>query len=100
MKNLGPLDGLVFNHFTLTRAVNIHVIVDRKIHYMQRIVFLFGPEALGQMMNTPHPVVIPLIMYEHGFDVYVFILTGVPGTYPDRSIHQLIKPFTSTWALN
>ena len=73
--NPGPLDGPVFNHFTLTQAINIRVIVDRKIHYMQIIVLLFGPEALGQVLNTPHPVVIPFIMYKHGFDVYVYILT-------------------------
>ena len=75
MNNQGPPNGPIFNDFTLTWAINIRVIVDRKIHYMQRIVSLFRPEALGLVMNTPHPVVIPFILYEHGFDVFVYILT-------------------------
>ena len=74
MNNPGRLDGPVFNRFTLTCNINIRVVIDKKIHYMQRIVFLFGPEALGQVLNAPHPVVIPFIMYEHDFDVYVYIL--------------------------
>ena len=41
---------------------------------MQRIVFLFGPAALGHVMNAPHSVVIPFMMYEQGFDVYVYVL--------------------------
>ena len=75
MDNPGRPDGPVFNRFTLTRNINIRVVVDRKIHYMQRIVSLFGPKALGQVLNAPHPVVIPFITYEHDFDVYVYILT-------------------------
>ena len=31
---------------------------------MQRIVFLFGPAALGQVLNAPHPVILPFMMYE------------------------------------
>ena len=75
MNNPGPPSGPIFNRFTLTQSVNVRVIIDKKIHYMQRIVFLFGLEALGQVMNGPHPIVIPFIMYKHGFDVFVYILT-------------------------
>ena len=41
---------------------------------MQRIVHLFGPVALDQVMAAPHPVILPLLLYEHGFNVNIFIL--------------------------
>ena len=74
MNNQGPLDGPVFNQFHLTQNINVRVIVSRKIHFMQRIVFLFGLAALGQVMNAPHPIILPFMMYENGFDVYVYVL--------------------------
>ena len=74
MNNQGPLDSPVFNQFHLTQSINVRVIVSRKIHFMQRIVFLFGPAALGQVLNAPHPVSLPFMMYENGFDVYVYVL--------------------------
>ena len=73
MNNPSPLDGLVFNRFHLTQLINVQVIVSRKIHFMQRIVFLFGPVALDEAMNAPHPMIIPLMMYENLFDVYVYV---------------------------
>ena len=69
MNNPGPPDGPVFNQFHLVQNINVRVIVSRKIHFMQRIVFLFGPAALG-----PHPIILPFMMYENGFDVYVYVL--------------------------
>ena len=74
MNNPGPPDGLVFNQFHLVQNINVRVIVSRKIQFMQRIVFLFGPAALGQVMNAQHPVILPFMMYENGFDVYVYVL--------------------------
>ena len=64
----------VFNNFHLTQHINVRVTVSRKIHFMQRIVQLFGPGALGQVLNAPHPVILPFILYENSFDVHVFIL--------------------------
>ena len=63
-----------FHNFHLTQQINVRVTVSRKIHFMQRIVHLFGPGALGQVLNSPHPVILPLILYENSFDVHVFIL--------------------------
>ena len=40
---------------------------------MQRIVYLFGPAALDEVMNAPHPMIIPLMMYANSFDVYVYV---------------------------
>ena len=74
MNDPGPPDGPVFNRFHLSRSINVRVIVDRKIFFMQRIVSLFGPAGLDQVMQAQHPVIIPFVLYEHGFDVYVYIL--------------------------
>ena len=63
-----------FHNFHLTQQINVRITVSRKIHFMQRIVHLFGPGALGQVLNSPHPVILPLILYENSFDVHVFIL--------------------------
>ena len=77
MSDLGPPDGPVFNQFHLCQNINVRVIISRKIHFMQRIVFLFGPAALNQVMQVPHPIIIPFVMYKHGFDVFVYILLCV-----------------------
>ena len=74
MNNQGPLDGPVFNPFHLTQNISVCVIVSRKIHFMQRIVFLFGPAALREVLDSQHPVILPFLMYENSFDVYVYIL--------------------------
>ena len=74
MNDRGPLDGPIFNRFHLTHLVNVQVIVSRKIHFMERIVYLFGPAALDEVMNAPHPVIIPFMMYKNSFDVYVYVL--------------------------
>ena len=74
MNDLGPPDGPVFNRFHLSQNINVRVIISRKIHFMQRIVSLLGPVALDQVMQAQHPVIIPFVLYEHGFDVYVYIL--------------------------
>ena len=52
MNNQGPPDGPVFNTFHLTQNINVRVIISRKIHLMQRIVFLFGPAALREILET------------------------------------------------
>ena len=74
MNDPGPPDGLVFNCFHLNQLINVQVIVSRKIHFMQRIVYLFGPAALDEVMNVPHPMIIPFMMYKNSFDVYVYVL--------------------------
>ena len=58
----------------LTQRIQINVHVDRKIFYQQRIVFMFGPRRLREILESPLPVVIPMINYENSFDVHVFIL--------------------------
>ena len=74
MNNPGPLDGPFFNKFHLVQNINVRVIISRKIHFMQRIVFLFGPAALREVLDAPHLVIIPFLMYENGFDVFVYVL--------------------------
>ena len=74
MNDPRPLDGLVFNIFHLTQLINVQVIVSKKIHFMERIVYLSRPAALDEVMNAPHPMIIPFMMYENSFDVYVYVL--------------------------
>ena len=68
--NQGP----IFNNFHLTQQINVHVIISKRIHFMQRIVFLFGLAALREVLYSPSPVILPFIMYENSFDFFVFIL--------------------------
>ena len=71
------------------------MIISRKIHFMQRIVFLFGPAALRQVLDAPHPVILPFMMYENSFDVDVYILLWVLGMFEDHSTLLRIKQSTS-----
>ena len=48
--------------------------MDWKIVYHQRIVYLFGPERLEEILESPIPVIIPIINYELSFDVIILIL--------------------------
>ena len=63
----------VFHNFHLMQHINVHMTVSRKIHFMQRIVQLFGPGALGQVLNSPYPVILPFILYKNSFDVHVTV---------------------------
>ena len=63
-----------FHNFHLTQHINVRITISRKVHFMQQIVQLFGPGALGKVLNSPHPVIFPFILYENSFDVHVFIL--------------------------
>lgn len=76
MNNQGRQDGPIFIKFYLIQSINVCVIVSKKIHCIQRNVFLIGLAALGQVLNAPHLVVFPLMMYENGFDVYKYALLG------------------------
>ena len=67
-------NGPEFTPFHFTQRIRINVHVDRKIFFQQRMVFMFGPERLREIMASPLPVVIPMINYENSFDVHVFIL--------------------------
>lgn len=60
--------------FRFVRHIQIHVHIDRKIFFQQRIVFLFGAERLREILESPDPIILPFLMYEHSFDMYVFIL--------------------------
>lgn len=67
-------DGPRFLQFHSTQRIRINVHVDRKIFFQQRIVYMFGPARLGEILASPLPVVIPIIDYATSFDVNVFIL--------------------------
>ena len=63
-----------FLPFYNTQSIRINVHVDRKIFYHQRIVYMFGPERLGEIWESQIPVIIPIITYELSFDVTILIL--------------------------
>ena len=70
----GGRDGPLFYPFDFTQQIQINVCISRKIHFMQRIALMFGPARLGEVLNSPNPVILPLINYETNFNVHIFIL--------------------------
>ena len=63
-----------FLPFYNTQSMHINVHVDQKIFYHQRIVYMFGPERLGEILELQISVIIPIINYEMSFDVTILIL--------------------------
>ena len=57
-----------------TQHIRINICISQKIHFQQCIAFLFGVEALGEILRSPPPIILPLIDYDTSFDVHVFIL--------------------------
>ena len=66
--------GIRFTPFHMTQRIQINVHIDRKLFYQQRIVLMFGPERLREILLSPLPMIIPMIHYKNSFDVHVFIL--------------------------
>ena len=56
------------------QRIMINIWISRKIHFQQRIVCLFGPERLREIMLSPEPVILPLFDYNMSFDMSVVIL--------------------------
>ena len=98
MNHQGPLHGPLFNWFHLTQYINVWVIIIRKVHFMQHIVFLFGPIALREVLDAPHPVILPFMMYESSFNVCVnFIMSARDVSRPFNPFaHQTIHIFVCT----
>ena len=69
-----PPPGPFFHPFQLTQHINVRITISRKIHFMQRIVQFFGPAVLGHVLNSLDPVILPLLPYELGLDVHIYIL--------------------------
>ena len=63
-----------FLPFYNTQSICINVHVDRKIFYHQRIVYIFGPERLGEILESQIPIIILIINYELSFDVTILTL--------------------------
>ena len=57
-----------------TQSICINVHVDQKLFYHQHIVYMFGPERLGEILESPIPVIIPIMNYKLSFDVTILIL--------------------------
>lgn len=65
---------LPFQRFHFTHDITVHIRVDRKIFFHQRIVFLFGPDRLAEIMASLDPIILPLMDYSVSFDIVIFIL--------------------------
>ena len=89
MNNKGTPDGPLFFPFHFTQQIHVHVTISRKIYFMQRIVHLFGPDVLGEVLRTPNPVILPLILYENSS------VREIVGPFTP-SAHQTIHIFVST----
>lgn len=73
MNNHNPAQGNFFR-FRSVQHITINIWISRKIHFQQRIVFLFGPERLREIMLSPDPIILPLFDYNMSFDMSVVIL--------------------------
>ena len=60
-------------HSVQTLRINIWI-SHYKIHFQQRLVFLFGPERLREILLSPDLIIIPLLDYNFSFDVTILIL--------------------------
>ena len=69
-----PPSGRFFYSFQLTQHINVRITIKKKIHFMQRIVQLFKPFVFGQVLNSLKLVIFPLLPYELGLDVHIYIL--------------------------
>ena len=63
-----------FLPFYNTQHIQIQVHVERKIFHHQRIVYLFSPERLGEILELLIPIINPIINYELSFDVIILNL--------------------------
>lgn len=54
--------------------VSVHIILDHKIFFQQRIAFLFGAAKLAEVLASPKPFIFPSTDYNLTFDVFIFIL--------------------------
>ena len=70
--NPNPIPTLANLNPNLGITVFIHI--DRKVFFQQRLVSLFGAERLGEIINSPHPFILPLINYHNSCNIYIFIL--------------------------
>ena len=63
-----------FHQFHWVHAIRVNVHIDRKIFFQQRIALLFGAELLRDILQSPNPIILPIVDYTISFDVHVFIL--------------------------
>lgn len=63
-----------FHPFQFVQDVHVIIRIDRKLFFQQRLALLFGAQSLHEILQSPNPVIVPLIDYTRSFDVHVFIL--------------------------
>ena len=56
------------------RVQAIRVILDRKMHYQQVIMSMFGRERLHEINMSDQPFILPLIHHNVSFAVWIYVL--------------------------
>lgn len=64
-------DGLPLQTIRMLRCV---IIVERKIHFQQRIVMNFGAQRLREILDSPEPFILPVLDYRITWDVVILVL--------------------------
>lgn len=60
--------------FQFRNSITVDICISNKIHFQQRIVQLFGLQSLQEILNSPQPVILPILDYTRSFNVIIFIL--------------------------
>ena len=58
------------------RIQNGKIILDKKIFFQHEMVAMFGAARMGEIFASNEPFILPLILHENSFDVYIYILTN------------------------
>ena len=68
--NLPPTNG----NFNTQSGIQICLHVSYKVLFQERIVSLFGAQRLHEILNSPHPFILPFVNYGTICNIYIFIL--------------------------
>ena len=53
----------------------IRIILDRKTIFQQRMVAMFGSARMQEIFASNEPFILPLILHENLFEIFIYILT-------------------------
>ena len=56
------------------RIQNVKIILGKKKFLQRQMVAMFGATRMGEIFASNEPFMLPLILHENSFDVYIFIV--------------------------
>lgn len=59
------------------RRQEMDICVSLKMHFQQRIAFMFGPQRLAKINASNKPFILPLNNHAVSFDVMIFFLLSI-----------------------